>query len=419
MEADIMKDDRVVVKLNKVVKDNEYYYSVMNGKFYHDFYDDLFRKKPFISMCHLLIIAYMIMTFSLLIIVMTHLKNSFLDIIISLLSIVIIPSIMIVLFLLFQKHRITRVLTHVFNEIYINKEDTDQYQLLGSFLDVDASSSDYFIFNIPSNYRRLNKYLYYNLEKEEDIHHINLVKKVASQDAYDKKTVYHRYLKIKRAQDKGKSLKLTHYINNIRQKNNKTNKKLFSLRLFHALNPYCVSHKSKHFKLKSSSNGFNTYEIKSNYYLNSLGFFDLFTWFKYTNYKLILNEIIVNKENDYDIIGHYINYEQSTFDCLVFDIPSDYDFLFNVDEDILRYAFTRVIEKKDALSLREIYNIMKRINDLNYHRKLVEQIKASQQDTESLKRIREKNGIHDEGLNHRNDLDIKRSGDLKGCEELE
>lgn len=38
MEADIMKDDRVVVKLNKVVKDDEYYYSVMNGKFSHDFY---------------------------------------------------------------------------------------------------------------------------------------------------------------------------------------------------------------------------------------------------------------------------------------------------------------------------------------------------------------------------------------------
>jgi hypothetical protein len=69
-----------------------------------------------------------------------------------------------------------------------------------------------------------------------------------------------------------------------------------------------------------------------------------------------------------------------------------------VDDDILRYAFTRVIEKKDALSLREIYNIMKRINDLNYHRKLVEQIKASQQDTESLKRIREKNGVYDDVL---------------------
>lgn len=392
--------DVVRIDLDAIVKDDDYYYDMMDSKFSRSFYDNLFRKrkKSFISMRHFLLIAYMIMSLFLFVIVIAHLKNSILDTMISLLFIVAIPSMMTGLFLLFRRYRIPRVLTHVFNEIYINKEDKDQYQLLGSFFDVNASSSDYFVFKIPSNYMGLNSYIYSNFEKEENIHHINLVKKVASQDAYDKKTVYYRYLKIKRMHNKHKSLKLTHYINDIRQKNNKTNKKLFSLRLFHAWNPYYTSNKSKHFKLKSSSNGFNRYEIKPNYYLDSRGFFDLFKWFKYTKFKPILNEIIVNKENDYDVVGHYINYEQSTFDCLVFDIPLDYDFLFNVNDDMLGHAFTCVIEKKDALSLHEIYHIMKRVDDLNYHRQLVEQIKASQQDTESLKRIREKNGVYDDVL---------------------
>lgn len=125
-----------------------------------------------------------------------------------------------------KNQRISNVLFKELNKIYVDKDNPKVYKLKSNFIEPEESNEDYFMFNIPDNYRLLDSN---TLDLDDDTR--EAIRITAEVDRYSKDKCYEFYQKViktsKRRQfitDSNELIKLNQYVEEVRKVNHKDDK---------------------------------------------------------------------------------------------------------------------------------------------------------------------------------------------------